>query len=271
MKNPIIVYHDHCHDGITALWAALKRYPDGEPYPGKYEQEPDLERMRGRDVLVVDFSWKRPEILAIKSVAKSLQVLDHHKSAEAELAGIDGCFFDMNRSGAGLTWDILLPDEPRPRLVSYVEDRDLWRFALPFSREVHLACNCEPLTVEARQQLMDTGIDELIERGKVLQKYHNKLIETTSRHKPLMRIAGHDVPCVGCATMEIASDVCHELAAGVPFSAYYYRNTEGLYLFGLRSADDGLDVSEIAKRFGGGGHKHAAGFSIKSLSELEAP
>jgi oligoribonuclease NrnB/cAMP/cGMP phosphodiesterase (DHH superfamily) len=268
MKTPIIVYHDCCHDGITALWAVLRKYPDGVPYPGKYEAEPDIELMRGRDVIIVDFSWKHPQISKIKEACNSLLVIDHHKTAQAELAGFDFCVFDMDRSGAGLTWDTLFPDEPRPQLINYVEDRDLWKFSLPYCKEIHLACNCEPLSIDTRQVLIDIPINELIERGKVLQKYHDKLVNTTTRHKPLINIAGHLVPCVGCATMELISDVGHVLAVGQPFAATYFKNNEDKYIFSLRSSDDGVDVSEIAKCFGGGGHKHAAGFAINDFEEL---
>ena len=38
----------------------------------------------------------------------------------------------------------------------------------------------------------------------------------------------------------------------------------------LRSTDDGLDVSEIAKQYGGGGHRNAAGFRMDSGWEGEA-
>ncbi len=42
--------------------------------------------------------------------------------------------------------------------------------------------------------------------------------------------------------------------------------------FSLRSEEGGQDVSEIAAMFGGGGHKHAAGFKLAGdeLHRLES-
>ncbi|WP_277343388.1 DHHA1 domain-containing protein [Pseudomonas viridiflava] len=36
----------------------------------------------------------------------------------------------------------------------------------------------------------------------------------------------------------------------------------------MRSTDEGLDVSEIAKLYGGGGHRNASGFRVPFGHEL---
>ena len=61
-------------------------------------------------------------------------MLDHHASAERDLAGLGFAEFDSNFSGVGLTWHVLNPHKPAPCIVRYVEDRDLWRWALPYNR-----------------------------------------------------------------------------------------------------------------------------------------
>jgi hypothetical protein len=262
----VIVYHDKCHDGITALWVAMLAYPGAEPYAGNYDVPPDLDRLRGADVLIVDFSWKRVPLLSIKEAAASLRVIDHHKTAQAELAGIGGCDFDMERSGAGLAWDLLF-DCSRPPLIDYVEDRDLWRFRLPQCREVHAACNSHPLTLEARGALMRRPIPELAAEGAAILRYHDKLVVGAAQHATTMTLGGHTVPALACPVIEMTSDLGHTLARGVPFAVVYTDRPDGSRLYSLRSADDGLDVSEIAKAYGGGGHKHAAGF----VRPAEAP
>ena len=62
----------------------------------------------------------------------------------------------------------------------------------------------------------------------------------------------------------------HLLGKGEPFAATFFYDGEG-YVFSLRSDDNGLDVSEIAKQYGGGGHKHAAGFKLKSWLNTSIP
>jgi hypothetical protein len=263
MSKRIIVYHDNCHDGITALWAAKKRYPDAEPYAGKYDVPPDLDKLRGADVLVVDFSWKRDVLLQVKAVAASLRVIDHHKTAEAELAGIEGCEFDMDRSGAGMTWD-LLHGGPRPPLIDYVEDRDLWRFHIPDCREVHAACSSYPLTLEVRKDLMECSISHLVNEGRAILRYHDKLVESAVKHATTLTVGPYTVPALACPNIELVSDIGHRLARGAPFSAVYVDRADGSRLFSLRSTEEGIDVSEVATQFGGGGHKHAAGFTLRA-------
>lgn len=59
----------------------------------------------------------------------------------------------------------------------------------------------------------------------------------------------------------LQSEVCHELCQGEPFAAAYWDEADGTRRWSLRSSEtDGVDVSEIAKLYGGGGHVHAAGF-----------
>ncbi len=262
--EPIIVHHDNCHDGITALWCAKKRWPNAEAYAGKYSEPPDLERLRDRDVVVVDFSWKRPAMLELAKVAKSILVLDHHQTAAAELDGLAFAKFDLSRSGAGMAWDEFFPNTPRPSLVDYVEDRDLWRFSLPCSREVHAACASYPLTLEVRDELMGRKIEDLIGEGEAILRYHDKLVASAAQNAGRMVIGGHDVPAIACPNIELASDLGHALAKGQPFAAVYVDKPDGGRYVGLRSTPEGLDVSEIARSFGGGGHRNAAGFTTKA-------
>lgn len=265
-RKRIVVYHDRCHDGITALFVALQHWPDAEPYAGNYDVPPDMERLRGADVAIIDFSWKRPAMLAVKDVARTLLVLDHHKTAEAELAGLDGCVFDMGRSGAGLAWDWLIGGA-RPRLIDYVEDRDLWRFCLPRCREVHAACNSYPLTLAARTLLMDRDVDALADEGAGILRYHDKLVASIAEQAGTLALGGYTVPAVACPAIELISDVGHTLARGAPFAAMFIDKPDGARQYSLRSDDNGIDVGAFARSFGGGGHPHAAGFTVPADPE----
>ena len=76
-----------------------------------------------------------------------------------------------------------------------------------------------------------------------------------------INIAGYDVPCLNCPRW-LASETLHILAENEPFAVSYF-DSKDERTFELRSSENGIDVSEIAKQFGGGGHKHAAGFKAK--------
>jgi len=133
--SKVIVYHAKCHDGITALWAALQsdEWADAEIYDGFHGTPPDLARLRGKDVLIVDFSWERLYMYALAVVCKRVTVIDHHATAAADLEGFQnecvdrdldvGLVLDMERSGAGLTWNTFHGPSTRPALIDYVEDK----------------------------------------------------------------------------------------------------------------------------------------------------
>jgi oligoribonuclease NrnB/cAMP/cGMP phosphodiesterase (DHH superfamily) len=101
-STPLVIYHDNCTDGLTAAWVAAQVMPDAEFFAGFYGQDPP--DVHGRDVFIVDFSYKRPVMEQIAADCATLVVLDHHKTAEAELHGFTPEFseivFDMEHSGA---------------------------------------------------------------------------------------------------------------------------------------------------------------------------
>ena len=288
MKPDICIYHAPCQDGFTAAWAIWKRWPDVEFVPGVYGDEPpDVTRKR---VLLVDFSYKAPVLRRLAESAAFVAVLDHHKSAEADLAdfaveaidwttrfedeGLAGlaihniqAVFDMTRSGAMMAWDYAHPGELAPGLVQHVQDRDLWRFNLPYTREIAAALFSHDYDFDTWDWFADelaspVGRHALVREGAAIERKHHKdvaeLLDQTQRY---MVIGGVRVP-VANLPYTMASDAANALAEGNPFAACYFDNGSGRRVFSLRSKAEGLDVSEIAVRYGGGGHARAAGFSM---------
>src|SRR5690348_12695265 len=84
-KPDLCIYHGNCDDGFGAAWAIWRRWRNQTAYvPGVYGKP--LPEASGKHVLFVDFSAKRPDIEAMAKVAKSIVIIDHHKTAEADLA-----------------------------------------------------------------------------------------------------------------------------------------------------------------------------------------
>jgi hypothetical protein len=323
----LVIYHGGCTDGYTAAWAVWAAHRAGklgrvdlEFHPGFYQRPPPP--VEDRAVMLVDFSYKRPVLIDIARRSYGVLVLDHHVSAEADLktdmktvydwgaftwdefmtqveedralntGGVAATVFDNERSGAGLTWDYLNPGVERPRLVDHVEDRDLWKFQMPFTREIHEALGSYPQTFEgwtelAKRVQFNTTRSALIEEGVVIKRRHDRYIEQLRAQvtRP-MRIGDHVVPCANVPWF-FASDLGHVLWASTldgapmptaenvgdpmyeqPFAATYYDSPTHRE-FSLRSGPNGLDVSQVAARYGGGGHKHSAGFRVPLLETMQ--
>lgn len=268
LVDPICIYHGGCDDGFGAAYAVWKHYGEKfEYYPGIYQTDPP--DTKGRDVLLVDFSYKRPVIEKIAAVAKSVTIVDHHKSAMEDLVGLDGKHsnialeFDMERSGAALAWLKFQFDHPMPDLIRHIEDRDLWRFDLPGTMLVSMALRSYPQDFKTWDSLMNRPIAELKAEGESIHRWYRVQLENLKKATIWQTIGGYEVPTVNAQYM-FASDLAGELAEenSAPFAACFWDNTFGR-TFSLRSRYD-FDVSEIAKQYGGGGHRNAAGFKVSN-------
>lgn len=278
--KPLCIYHGKCADGFTAAWAVYSRFGHAiDFHPGVYSEPPP--DVTGRDVLIVDFSYKRPVLEQMIAQAKSMLVIDHHKTAAEDLAFLPkvsyydtdlpkaAAFFDMERSGAGLAWDFFNPDKPRPALVNYAEDRDLWRFKLPHSREISAFTFSHEYTFEnwdALATTLEESFATAVAAGDAIERKHHKdVAELVAACKRRVVIGGVEV-WAASLPYTLTSDAGHLMATGEPFAACYW-DTPGGRVFSLRSTDEGHDVSAIAKQYGGGGHKNASGFTVP-LSEI---
>lgn len=277
------IYHGNCADGFTAAWAVRKAIGDADVryFPGVYQEPPP--DVTGQNVVMVDFSYKRPVLLEMAEKARSVLILDHHKTAAEDLAGfltppewpvwldvIGGqpsknvritALFDMERSGARIAWDYFHPGTEPPKTLLHVEDRDLWRFAIPGTREVQANIFSFPYQFPIWDRLMAADPATLRAEGEAIERKHFKDIdELLAVCRRRMVIGGHDVP-VASLPYTLTSDAGHKMAQGEPFGVCYWDTAEAR-IFSLRSTDEGLDVSEIAKQYGGGGHRNAAGFRV---------
>jgi oligoribonuclease NrnB/cAMP/cGMP phosphodiesterase (DHH superfamily) len=259
----LCIYHGNCTDGFGAAWVVRKALGDTvEFHPGVYQEAPP--DVAGREVIMVDFSYKRPEIIKMAAKAKSILILDHHKSAQGDLVDLPDnvtAFFDMGRSGAVIAWDHFFPHLAAPYLLQIIQDRDLWRFEFPETKAVQAALFSYPYDFEVWDDLVKAGPD-LEDEGEAIMRKQMKDIQEMIDSGFVQRatICGHDVPVLNCPYFYV-SEAGHILAEGEDFAACYW-DIEGYRVFGLRSKEDGVDVSEIASQYGGGGHKHAAGFKV---------
>jgi oligoribonuclease NrnB/cAMP/cGMP phosphodiesterase (DHH superfamily) len=267
MTKTLCLYHKNCTDGLGAAWAIRefwKRTRRSVPVFQSIQYGTEPPNVSDyNEVIIVDFSFPRETLLQMKEQVESLLVIDHHKSAEAEIADLDFCIFDNEKSGCVLTWEYFFLGQPMPKLFAYLQDRDLWRWELPLSQEVNAALRSyKPFFNVWDNFMTDNGVEHLKDEGVAILRYQNQQIETVlSQEIELIEIDGWKVPCVNCT--HLISEIGNKLAQEHPFAALYFDTTDGKRVFSLRSTDEGEDVAVIAKKYGGGGHRNAAGFTIE--------
>ena len=264
----LCIYHGNCPDGFAAAWAVRHALGDEVDFhKGIHQQSPP--DVTGLDVLLVDFSYKKDVLKDMLKTAASITILDHHISAEKDLAELLSSgeikgLFDMSRSGAMLAWQWFNPDKPAPKLIEHIQDRDLWQFKLPGTREVQAALSSYPYDFDIWDSLMEStsyGLEVLKRDGvaieRRMQKEIKQLIASGVRR---MVIGGYDVPVLNAPSAYV-SDAGNIMSTNEPFAACYWDHPDGRS-FSLRSSEQGVDVSEVAKQYGGGGHVKAAGFTV---------
>lgn len=259
-----IIYHGNCYDGFGAAWAAWRLYGDRARYLPALYGDPPPEIEKNGVVFIVDFSYPREVLLDLAKKSAAIWVLDHHKTAEADLVGLDFCTFDMEQSGAMLAWKEFQPNVEPPALIRYVQDRDLWRFALPGSREVSAWLRSYPFTFEAwsgAASRLEADLNGVIQEGLAILRFQDQQVDVMCRQATLRDVGGYRVPVANATVLfsEVGEALC-KAYPDAPFAAYYLDRADGKRQWGLRSRN-GFDVSEVAKQFGGGGHKAAAGFT----------
>lgn len=300
LNNIFVLYHRNpvkgfCLDGLGAYYAAHTTFKDraeyipvvyGKPFPLTDGEVEDSE------IYILDFSYGRDILEHVNSLAKKLVVLDHHKTARDNLEGLSYAELDMESSGCVMAWRYFNPDTSCPQLLSHIEDYDLWRFELPHTREI-----IHGLTYKLNEVLNDKkridiivsytyavsefrknyNLSELYDIGKIINctvtNNHKKIIE--SGKVAITEFHDHRVGLYNCNenVSEMGEAINNSATLHVDFALLYSVTAENNVVFDLRSKKhhDGtsIDVGEIAKSMGGGGHRNAAGFTLLLTDGLE--
>lgn len=306
--KPLVIYHANCTDGFGAAFAAwLKLGDEAEYLPMEHGRVPlhIPTTCADREVYILDFSFPRITMDALFRHAKRVVWLDHHKTAfemwcpgeyerycREDDASTNGfILLDNNKSGAMLAWGYFHPDTEVPKLIQHIDDRDRWQFKLDGSKELHAALRSyEPWTFERWRGIFLCGLfeketwrvpEEIYMEGATILRANIKHIQACLKQTRPCAIRWFDGETDGHPAVNVftglavnapsflASDLGQELAnKSGTFGLVWSIAADGQVHCSLRSNGE-YDVSAIAKAFGGGGHRNAAGFStnINTLSE----
>ena len=309
----IIFYHAGCPDGFGAAYAAWRQFGELASYrPVFHGQVPSLESVAGRQVFILDMAFSREQLTAMAEVAVSVQQLDHHISARDawidELGpAADGLqrwshpelpltvSFDMNKSGARLAWEFFHPDLPMPWPLRHVEDRDLWRFALPATRSFCRALQLLPFEFNTWDLVMQQAgtpgsrrYQDMLAEGEAIERFYQAEIDRLSgstlvmpvqlpggaigrehavrQGQPFIEdgqgvwrlIPGLAINANGLFTSELGERLADKCGS---FALVWNLASDGMVRAGLRAKGQ-VDVAKMAERYGGGGHRDAAGFEM---------
>jgi len=203
--------------------------------------------------------------------------------------------FNLDKSGARLAWEHFQPDQPVPLALQHIEDQDLWRFRLPNTRPFCRALRLQPFEFDKWQRLIDETPDgdtpryrDMLNAGEAIEVFFRREVERLSESQLRIpaRLRGEPVDALQAlrhgqafvtdgtqawlavdgiainANVLFASELGNRLAEqSGSFGLIWQLADDGEVKASLRSKGN-FDVATIATRYGGGGHRNAAGFRM---------
>jgi len=265
-----VFYHASCIDGYAAAWAAWKALGHQAHYEAVHHNSAMPEITKDAVIYIVDFCYSPEVLVEAAKIAKKIVILDHHISAQKELesyfkqhelpSNIE-IHFIQEHSGCVIAWQYFQAEQAVPQLLLHIEDNDLWRHALKNTDAICKAlylCLPDDFAEFEKIELANLEIE-----GAVLLKQQQLSVKRLLKARHAVELDGYKGFAVNAPSM-YASDLGHELAklSGTFGLIYSYQGQRECYDCGLRSIGE-FDVSKIALKFDGGGHKNASGFRLK--------
>jgi len=284
-EKDLVLYHADCADGTAAAWAYWSEVNDQAEFVAVQHGQPPPD-VTGRCVSILDFSYPAEVLRGMAEKAIAIDVFDHHASAEAHLRGayergvLRNLVFDKERSGAGIVWDYFAHDADlvTPLLIAYVQDRDLWRFKLPCSREINAAIGTHPRTIlayEALHQELEKShtllqdpaalahLCPLVREGEAILRHQAAYNAYMAKQATVHTTIVGDLVVVNAPGFG-ASELLHRLLEerkAVAAMAWFHA-PDGSAQVSLRTTE-AVNAAEVCSLLGGGGHPRAAGARLR--------
>ncbi|MHB1563928.1 MAG: DHHA1 domain-containing protein [Leptospirillum sp.] len=283
-QAPVVVfYHQDCSDGFGAALSAWLRHEGKKPItltPLSYG-DPLPSLPSGSDVYILDFSLPVTVFLELRKNNLRVSMIDHHQTAQENYGKTfeedPDIIFDMNHSGAALAWLHFHPGTELPALIRYIEDKDLWRWNLPGSLEINSALASYPMDFALWNRFLvelessPPENTDLYKEGSAILRYQGRLLDQAIRNTgTLGRLDGGEVGFFVNSPI-LNSEIGGRAKTLNNMVGIWSVKPDGRVSYSLRSSESGPDVSRIAQRFGGGGHKRAAGFIVDRIIHTPIP
>jgi oligoribonuclease NrnB/cAMP/cGMP phosphodiesterase (DHH superfamily) len=278
-----VFYHGDDFDGYCS--GAIVKYfiPDAVMYPISYDDPFPWDDIQIEDtVYMTDFSLQPFDLMLKLKEKCNLIWIDHHQSSINEMIkytpfkGIQR----SSRAASYLTWG-WFTDRAIPLPVKLIAEYDIWDHSdprtLPFQYGLKSLENTNPkdsmklwniLFKEFKwwELFRKSPVDIIVEKGTSILSYVKE--SNKQMCKSCIEIDFHGLKCIALNHPAPNSSMIFESVwdntkydAMMPF---YWSNNK-LWCFSLYTDKEGIDVSKVAKKLGGGGHKQAAGFSLNYL------
>ena len=292
----IVLYHKNCMDGFGSAFVVWYWNKINNKYNAnkiKYigcsnrTKLPNSQSVHntnktidiiGKNILICDFGFNYDIMKLIEEKSNSVLLIDHHKTTLDMFKDnpnflINNKIIDMDKSGCYLTWEYFFGNNYVPKLIQYINDNDLWLKQMPYTLEYTAYLRNIDQTFENYElELDDNKINDSINIGKILLKSEVKIINNILLHTCIRFIKHNNIKyLIGTVNTNVLhSDIGNGMMKKYPIDfaiCYNYDSNTNNSKFSLRSLDNRNDVSNIAKKYGGGGHRNASGMLLNNFND----
>ena len=270
----IVFYHKNCRDGLASAWVAWKKFKNKAEYIALNYQVPFDYNIKKKKIYFLDVCPNRKILGKLKKNGCEIVIIDHHLSAKNNLDLVSpGSFtmrLDMKHSASVLTWKYFFPQKKVPKILLYIEEMDLWNFKKRFSREIVASISLSQFDPKEWNRWSYDIEDnkkrkKYILAGKEIVKHEDEMIKEIVQDAKKIKMGKIKTLVVNSSVL--ISQIGDVLVKQLPPMAIIWFESGDLKRISLRS-NGKVDVSKIAEKYGGGGHKCAAGFAIKSTDSF---
>ena len=271
----LIVYHDD-YDGVCSAAIAYRKFDrEAKVIPINYHLLFPFDKVdSNEEVWILDYSISVEDMNRLMTITKNIGWIDHHKSSMQGYGDYPG-IRNVDKSACELVWEYFYPKTSMSWSIKYIGDRDTWKWIFgDATRHFYNGLQMETDSMNPMSAIWDSLLsldkegkllDIMMQKGMVIEKYkliqNKRLVETWA-----YRVEFESYQCIvlnASNTLDRLSNTL--LEGGLCSIAILYTFDGNKYTVSLYSVDPTVDVEVIAKKYGGGGHPHAAGFVSKEL------
>lgn len=281
-----IINHSKDVDGWTSGAICKLKYPEAKVIEWDYKDEfPDFKQFENEEVIMVDVTFPLNKIVELKTICKELTIIDHHISFKKEFDSLDveyinstniNYFYKDKTSASELAWEYLFPEKAMPYAITLIGRYDTWRLfegdwkneTLPFS---YFTYSIMSSSSNAPYYLFDNTINikDSLGIGKTIMEYQERSNKIVTKSNSFEREVFGGLRALCINYYPFSSEILkskyeeskHDIMIGFCFS-------NNMWIVSLRTTKEEVDCSVIARQRGGGGHRAAAGFEVKTFEEI---
>jgi len=259
-----VIFHGDCWDGFGGGYAAWKKFGNKAEYFPVKHHEPLPKGLENKELYIVDFAFKESVMKKLVAANKKVIALDHHVSAEKSTKMAHDYVYQLNHSGAVIAWRYFHPGKSVPKLLLHIEDIDIWKFRIPHTKELMAYMGLVDFDLKiwdrlAKELENPKKYREYIRRGADILRYEDRTVQRLISGAELAEFSGYKTLVVNSPVLH--SQIGHELSKKLPPIGVVWSEKDYVVKASLRS-NGKVDVSKIAAKYGGGGHKAASAFTF---------